>query len=178
MPRVQIGDKWILHRHLIYCGDTSSNKFINLLPSEAALAIVIPSLEWDHDYLIDKARIVVVIAEEGQIYNFCHRQQMTFQYEFLKGNWYIAVLSHQSVPKPRKQTEIDGIEGIVSFLIDLYSGWNDTILVPFIGNGEVIIACERMGRICVAGDNNPHKIHRSIVRWENWTNKNAIKEPN
>ncbi len=178
MPSVQIGDKWLLNQHLVYCEDTSSNKFIHLVSSEIALAIVIPSWEWNHDYLINKARIVVVIVEEGQIHNFCVRQQMAFRYEFLLSRWYIAVFSHQSLVKPRKPTEIEGIEGIVSFLIARYTSRGNTVLAPFIGNGEILITCERMGRICVAGDINPHKVSQSLVRWQHWTNKTAIKAQN
>ncbi|HEY9667679.1 MAG TPA: ParB N-terminal domain-containing protein, partial [Coleofasciculaceae cyanobacterium] len=54
----QVGDEWILERHLIYCGDTCSQEFRDCLPSDAALAIAIPSPSWNHDYLVDEARIV------------------------------------------------------------------------------------------------------------------------
>ncbi|MDJ0595131.1 MAG: hypothetical protein QNJ72_34985 [Pleurocapsa sp. MO_226.B13] len=176
MPSVQIGDKWLLERHIVYCEDTSCDKFVGFVPSEVALAIVTPSLGWNHNYSIDKARVVVVIVEENGIYNFCTRQRMPFKFEFLIDNFYIAVFSSQSIDKPIKPSEIEGIEGIVSFFINHYTSRGNFVLAPFIRHGEILITCERMGRICLAGDNEPHLISRAIARWEQWTNKQAKKE--
>lgn len=175
MPSVQIGDRWLLNGHMVYYEDTSSDKFINFLPSEAALAIVIPSSIWKHDYLVDKARVVAVVLEEEQIYNFCIRQHMPFRFEFLLGKLYVAVFSHQSLPKPHKPTEIEGIEGIVSYLISRYTNWGNLVLAPFMGNGEILLICERMGRRCFIGDHNPDLIYRALLRWQNWTKKQAQK---
>ncbi len=176
MPRVQIGDKWLLDRHIVYCGDICSNKFIDFLPSQTALAIVTLCLNWNHDYLIDKARIVAVVLEEGQIYNFCHRQQMPFRFELLLGRLYVAVFSHEVISEPRKPIEIEGIEGIVAYLVNQYTRWGNSVFAPNLGNGEILINCEKTGRICVAGDRNPQTVSRALIRWQNWTNKQAQKE--
>ena len=174
MPNVQIGDKWLLDRHIVFCGDTSSNKFINFLSSDAALAIVIPSSNWNHDYSTNKARIVAVVLEEDQIYNFCLHfcihQKIPFRFQFLLGKLYVAVFSHQLISSPRKP-EIEGIEGIVAYLVNQYTDWGNSVIAPFIGHGEILITCERMGRICVAGDSNPQIVSRALVRWQNWTKK-------
>ncbi|MDJ0897256.1 MAG: hypothetical protein QNJ55_00480 [Xenococcus sp. MO_188.B8] len=174
MPNVQIGDKWLLDRHIVFCGDTSSNKFINFLSSDAALAIVIPSSNWNHDYSTNKARIVAVVLEEDQIYNFCLHfcihQKIPFRFQFLLGKLYVAVFSHQLISRPRKP-EIEGIEGIVAYLVNQYTDWGNSVIAPFLGHGEILITCERMGRICVAGDSNPQIVSRALVRWQNWTQK-------
>lgn len=175
MPRVQIGDTWLLDGHRVYCEDTSSDRFINFLPSEAALAIVTLASSWNHDYLIDKARVVAVVLEEGQIYEFCNRQQMPFRFELLLGKLYVAVFSARPLAKPRKPTEINGIEGIVAFLVDRYTDRGNFVLAPFIGNGEILIICERMGRLSYAGDRNPQSVSRALARWQNWTNRQARK---
>lgn len=175
MPSVQIGDRWLLNEHMVYCENTSSDKFINFLPFEAALAIVIPSSAWNHDYIVDKAHVVAVVLEEGQIYDFCIRQHMPFRFEFLLGKLYVAVFSHQSLPKPRKPVEIEGKEGIIAYLVNRYRNWGNFVLAPFIGNGEILIICERAGLTCFTGDRNPHSIDRALVRWQNWTNKHARK---
>ena len=180
MPNVQIGDKWLLDRHIVYCGDTSSNKFSNFLSSDAALAIIIPSPNWNHDYSTNKARIIAVLLEEDQIYNFCihfcSHQQIPFRFQFLLGKLYVAVFSHQSISRPRKPIEIEGIEGIVAYLVNQYTDWGNSVLAPFLGHGEILITCERMGRICVAGDSNPQIVSRALVRWQNWTEKQAQKK--
>ncbi len=179
MPNVQIGDKWLLDKHIVYCGDIFGNKFIDSLPSDAALAIVIPSSNWNHNYSTNKARIVAVVLEEDQIYNFCihfcSHQQMPFRFQLLIGKLYVAVFSHQLISRPRKPTEIEGIEGIVAYLVNQYTNWGNSVLAPFLGHGEILITCEKIGRICVAGDRNPQIVSRAIVRWQNWTQKQAQK---
>ncbi len=176
-PNVRVGDEWLLDRHMVYCGDTSDNRFINLLPTKATLAIVTSASNWNHDYLIDKARIVAVVLEEGQIYNFCTCQQMPFRFELLLGKLYVAIFSHQVISEPHKPTEIEGIEGIVTYLVNQYTNRNLGlfVLAPNLGNGEILIICERTGRICFAGDNNPETVSRALSRWQNWTQKQAVK---
>ena len=88
---VEVGEQSILGRHLVYCGDTSSQQFINRLPENAALAIATVSPTWNHNYLVDQARVVTVIRAEGNIYEFYSRQQMPFQHELVLGkplHWY------------------------------------------------------------------------------------------
>ncbi|BAZ11695.1 hypothetical protein NIES4071_35210 [Calothrix sp. NIES-4071] len=175
LPLVNAGDEWLLERHLLYCGDTASDRFVNFLPSNAALAIATVSSAWNHDYLVNEAHVVAVIACEGQIHKFCTTQRMPFRFEWVLDNLYIAVYSHQSLLKPQKPA-IEGIEGIVSYLMSLYTKPDSFVLAPFLGHAEVLIACERMGRICFAGDSNPENIERAIDRWQKWTGEEAKKE--
>ncbi|MEM9274639.1 MAG: DUF3102 domain-containing protein [Cyanobacteria bacterium P01_F01_bin.143] len=49
-------------QHKIYCGDTALPEFTNYIPY-AALAIAITTDDWEHDWLIDKARTIVVFPE-------------------------------------------------------------------------------------------------------------------
>ena len=114
--------------------------------------------------------------EEGGIYNFFTHQQMPFKFELLPDSLYIAVYSHHSIHRPTEMTEIEGIEGIIAFLIHQYTTWGDCVLAPFLGNGEILMTCEKMGRICIAGDRHPSAVARTLARWENWTNAQAQKE--
>jgi ParB family transcriptional regulator, chromosome partitioning protein len=170
------GDVWVLEQHLIYCGDTATSEFRALLPSNAALSIVTPAAVWNHDYLIDEAQIVVVFRTEGQIYPFCKQIQMPFQFEWLFEQFYITVYAATSLLKPEKPAEIEGIEGIVAYLINLYTKPSNFVIAPFLGHGEVLMACERTGRICFAGDQEPERVNRSILRWQKWTSKTADRE--
>ncbi len=174
--RVLPGDEWILGRHLIYCGDTTDNKFVSLLPSNAALAIATLTSDWNHDYLIDEAHVVAVLASEGHIQNFCTRHRMPFRFEWILSDLYIAVCSKNAMLKPEKPAGIDNIEGIVAYLMSLYTKPENFVLVPFLGHAEVLIACERMGRICFAGDQNLDKVDRAIARWQKCTVQDAKKE--
>jgi ParB family transcriptional regulator, chromosome partitioning protein len=174
-PTVQVGDEWILDRHLIYCDDTCSQQFIEYLPGNAALAIATPSSSWNHDYLIDQARVVAVLRQEGYIHDLCRRHQMPFRSELILGDMYLAIFSHQSIPQPEKPIGIEGVEGIVAYLVSLYTKPSNFVIAPFLGQGEVLMACEKMGRICFAGDENPSLVQRAIARWQNWTRKRAEK---
>ncbi|HEY9804044.1 MAG TPA: ParB N-terminal domain-containing protein [Leptolyngbyaceae cyanobacterium] len=172
---VQTGDEWILGRHLVYCGETAKSEFRNMLPSDAALAIATLSSTWEHDYLVDEAKVVAVIRSEGNIYEFYQRSQMPFQYELLLGNFYVGIFSHQEIGKPQTAINIGGIEGIVNYLLNLYTSPNHFVIAPFIGNGEILVSCERMGRICFIGDSNSELVRHGLGRWQKWTNKQAQK---
>ncbi|MBD2214533.1 ParB N-terminal domain-containing protein [Nostoc linckia FACHB-104] len=173
--KVTEGEEWMLGRHLVYCGDTSKQDFMNLLPSDAALAIATFSSTWNHNYLAGEARVVAVLRSQGQIYEFYRHNQMPFQYELLLGNIYVGIFSHQSLSQPQTAINLEGVEAIVNYLINLYTSPNNFVIAPFMGNGEVLIACERMGRICFIGDEQPELISRGIARWEKWTGKRCQK---
>ena len=171
----QPGDQWLLERHLVYCGDTASPQFIACLPSNAALAIAIPGSTWSHDYLVNEARVVAVLCAQGQIHQFCRRHQMPFRYELLIGELYVAMFSHQSITAPPHAVEISGVEGIVAYLVSLYTQANNFVVAPFIGQGEVLISCERLGRICFTGDHHPQLVTQALARWQNSTGKHPVK---
>ncbi|MDZ8056055.1 MAG: ParB N-terminal domain-containing protein [Aulosira sp. ZfuVER01] len=173
--KVKVGEEWILGRHLVYCGDTAQQEFMNLLPSDAALAIATVSATWNHNYLAGEARVVAVLRSQGQIYEFYKRNQMPFQYELVLGNIYVGIFSRHSLSQPQTAINVEGIEGIVNYLINLYTSPNNFVIAPFMGNGEVLITCERMGRICFIGDENEELVSRGIGRWEKWTGKRCQK---
>lgn len=175
LPMIQLGDEWTLNKHFVYSGDTSSREFIHRLPSNAALAIATPVSIWNHDYLAKEARVVAVLRAEGDIHDFCycHKIQMPLRCEFIHSNLYVAIFSKQPISKPTKPSGIEGIEGIVSYLMSLYTSQGNFVIAPFIGQGEVLIACEKMGRVCFAGDENPGLVSRAIARWQNWTGQQA-----
>jgi ParB family chromosome partitioning protein len=176
LPQIKVGDELILGRHLVYCGDTSSKEFRQLLPSNAALAIACGSLTWNHDYLIDAAKVVAVMRREGNIYEFCSRVRMPFQYELIISNVYVGIFSHQPRSKPQMPINIEGVEETINYLINLYTSHQDNfVIAPSIGDGEILIICEKMRRTCFIGDENPESVSRGITRWEKWTGKQAQK---
>ena len=175
MFSTQPGDQWLLDQHIVYCGDTSSNKFIGCLPSNATLAIATPSPTWNHDYLVDEARVVAVLRTEGYIYEFLHSSQMPFRFELLIGEVYVAIFSNRLIPEPHKPITISGVEGIVAYLVSAYTNPGNFVIGPSVGHGEVLITCERMGRTCFAGDDNPKLVTQAIARWQKWTGKQAVK---
>ncbi|AFY41390.1 ParB N-terminal domain-containing protein [Nostoc sp. PCC 7107] len=174
-PVIKLGEEWMLGRHLVYCGDTYTSQFRNLLPSDAALAIATVSSTWQHNYLVDEARVVAVLRSEGQIYDFYKNNKMPFQYELLVNNLYIGIFSHHLIAKPQSPIHIEGVEGIVNYLINFYTSPNNFVIAPFMGHGEILIACERLGRICFIGDETPQLVSRGVMRWQQWTSKPAKK---
>ncbi|MGB3760479.1 MAG: ParB N-terminal domain-containing protein [Rivularia sp. (in: cyanobacteria)] len=172
----KIGDKWTLgNRHLVYYGDTAQKDFIRLLPSNAALAIATFSDTWNHDYLVDEAAVVAVLRSEDNIYQFCSTTRMTFQYELLLGKIYVGIFSREAIPKPQIPINLDNVEGIVQYLIDMFTTQNNYVIAPFMGNGEILITCEKMRRVCFIGDENLDSISSGISRWGRWTEKQPEK---
>jgi ParB family chromosome partitioning protein len=173
--QAKVGDEWILGQHLIYCGDTTSKNFIQLLPSNAALAIASTCCVWQHDYLVDEADVVAVMRSQGAIYNLCKLTTMPFRFELLLDNIYVAIYSRKALDKLVSSPRIEGVEGIVAYLISLYTQPGSFVITPSLGNGEVPITCERLKRVCFAGDDNPQRVNRAIARWQGWTKKQAQK---
>lgn len=169
----QPGDEWVLDRHLLYCGDTATADFIDRLPSDAALAVVCLRGDWEYDYLLDEAHVVAVICSEGDIHRFCRQHHLPFQYEWLLDNLYVAVLAQQSLTPAEKPADLGGIEGLIAYLVNLYTQPGNFVIAPLLGHGETLITCERTGRICFAGDLSPERVDRSIDRWQSWTGKTA-----
>jgi ParB family transcriptional regulator, chromosome partitioning protein len=172
--QIQTDEVWILDRHMVYCGETTEEDFIQLLPSNAALAIAPPCCSWKHDYLVDEARVVAVMCSQGSIYNLCKYSQMPFRFELVIGNIYTAIFCQESLLKPNHNPNIEGVEGIVSYLVSFFTKPGSFVITPSIGYGEVLISCERLKRICFAGDKNPKRVNEAIVRWQRWTGKQAI----
>ncbi|MEH2290150.1 DUF3102 domain-containing protein [Nostoc sp.] len=59
-----IESSWFLleNQHFVFCGDTASPQFIERIPF-AALAIAITSDDWDHDWLVERAKTVIIFPE-------------------------------------------------------------------------------------------------------------------
>ena len=100
---------------------------------------------------------------------------MPFQYELVLGNLYVGIFSRQSISKPQIPIHMEGVEGIVAYLLNMYTNPNNFVIAPFMGHGEILIACERMGRTCFIGSENPELVNRGIMRWQEWTGKQAEK---
>lgn len=173
--QVQTDEVWILDRHMMYCGDTTNEDFIQFLPSNAALAIAPPNCSWKHDYLINEARVVAVMCREGSIYDLCRYSQMSFRFELVIGNIYTAIFSQEPLLKPNHNPDIEGIEGIVAYLVSFFTKPGSFVIIPSIGHGEALIVCERLRRICFAGDEDPKRVNKAILRWQRWTGKQAIR---
>jgi ParB family transcriptional regulator, chromosome partitioning protein len=96
---------------------------------------------------------------------------MPFQFELLIGKLYIAIFSARPLLKPEQAINIEGIEGIVTYLVSLYTQPGNFVINPTLGEGEVLMACDRLDRVCFAGDNQPERMNRVLDRWQNWTGK-------
>jgi hypothetical protein len=55
--------------HWLFCGDTASPQFSEQVP-QVILALAITSSDWDHDWLVDTARSVVILPEADLRENF------------------------------------------------------------------------------------------------------------
>lgn len=173
---VEFGAAWLLDRHLVYYGDSGGTDFAKCLPSHAALAIThLHSSRWHYDYLVDEAQVVAVVCTADAIHEFCRGHRMPFRFGLLVGDLYIALFSHQPIVKPETPIGIEGIEGIVTYLVSLYTQPGHFVINPTLGEGEVLISCERMGRTCFACGDEPDQLSRAISRWQKWTGKAAEK---
>ncbi len=170
---IQPGDEWLLDRHAIYCGDTTDRQFISRLPSHAALVIATVTPTWDHDYLVNEAKVVVVLRSAETLHDFCRHHQMPFQFSWIVGQIYVAVFSRHALSPLQMTLEVRdrGIEDIVAYLVSAYTQPGNFVITPSLGHGEVLMACERLGRTCFAGEANPDRVRQAIGRWQSLTGK-------
>jgi ParB family chromosome partitioning protein len=121
--RCKVGDVWQLGGHVMYCGDTSSEAFRDLLTEKAALAFADPpyganvegyddsAFYWQHDYLAEISDVVVVTPGIVSIFELARRTSMPYRWSLAAwitngmtrgavgfGNWmYAAVFSEGSI---------------------------------------------------------------------------------
>jgi len=112
---VQPGDWWRLGHHLLFCGDTSSDQFVDRMPSvpfafadppyNAGVAEWDEGFEWRHDWLIEKAQVVAVTPGISSIFDFARVTKMPYKWSIACwidngrargalgfGNWIYAAL--------------------------------------------------------------------------------------
>jgi hypothetical protein len=206
------GEWWQLGKHLLYCGDTSSNEFIKNLP-ECAFAFADPpynanAAEWDnnfnwkHDYLIEHAEIVVVTPGISSIFNFANITTMPYLWSMACvisngmtrgavgfGNWiYSAIFSRGSIHKNSQDIITISIKtseseetthkgrkptDFLALLFDKFTDKGDTIIDPFLGSGQTLLVCEKIGRTCIGGEISPDFCAEIINRWETSTGEIA-----
>jgi len=208
--QVQAGDWWILGKHLLYCGDTSTEDFISKLP-QASMAFADPPYgadvaEWDkefywkHDYLIEKAPIVLVTPGIVSIFEFAKLTKMPYRWALSFwisngmtrgalgfGNWIFTALfsTKESIHKNAQdfyKVSISGEYGdhkgqkpigMIVQLIELFTKKNDIVIDPFLGSGTTLITCEQLDRVCIGGEINPEYCSQIIAKWEKTTGKEA-----
>lgn len=125
--RCSLGDVWILGDHVLYCGDTSTEDFRDLIrdrvDGKACLAFADPPyganvegyddsrFYWEHDYLADAADVVIVTPGIVSIFELARCTAMPYRWSLAAwitngmtrgavgfGNWmYAAVFSAGSV---------------------------------------------------------------------------------
>lgn len=125
--RCQSGDVWILGDHILFCGDTSGDRFRDLVADRvggtAALAFADPPyganvegyddsrFYWQHDYLAEAADVVIVTPGIVSIFELARRTAMPYRWSLAAwisngmtrgavgfGNWmYAGVFSSGSV---------------------------------------------------------------------------------
>jgi DNA modification methylase len=206
------GEWWILGRHKLYCGDTSSQDFIDKLP-ECALSFADPpynadaadwdnDFNWEHDYLIDKADIVIVTPGIVSIFDFAKTTEMPYLWSISCiisngmtrgaigfGNWiYAAVFSNGSIFKnaqdamtisiktsESKETTHKGRKPLsfLALLFDKFTDEGNTIIDPFLGSGQSLLVCEKTNRVCIGGEISPEFCAEIINRWEGLTGEEA-----
>lgn len=209
---VQPGDWWRLGRHLLFCGDTSSNAFVDRMPSvpfafadppyNAGVAEWDEGFEWRHDWLIEKAQIVVVTPGTNSIFRFARTTRMPYRWSLACwidngmthgalgfANWIYAALfakgdvyrNAQDFVRVSIKTSESGEtqhkgrkpSEFIAWLIGLFTKQGDSVIDPFLGSGTTLLVAESMGRICYGGEINPEFCAEIIARWESMTGLRA-----
>jgi hypothetical protein len=214
--RCKAGEVWRLGSHILYCGDTSSDAFRELLTDKAALAFADPPyganvagyddsrFYWEHDYLAERAEIVVVTPGIVSIFELARRTSMPYRWSLAAwitngmtrgavgfGNWmYAAVFSSGSVFRQSQdfgKVTISNAESAdtehptrkpteyVQWIIETFSKPKQTVIDPFLGSGQTLMVCETSGRRCIGGEIDPRFCSGIVARWEAVSKKEAVR---
>jgi ParB family chromosome partitioning protein len=214
--RCKAGEVWQLGDHLLYCGDTSSDAFRDLLTEKAALAFADPpyganvdgyddsEFYWQHDFLSDKADVVVVTPGIVSIFELARRTAMPYRWSLAAwitngmtrgavgfGNWmYAAVFSAGSVFRQAQdftKVTISNAEAAdtdhptrkpteyVQWIVETFTKPKQLVIDPFLGSGQTLMVCEAQGRRCIGGELDPKFCSEIVARWEAMTKGEAVK---
>ena len=66
--------------------------------------------------------------------------------------------------------------GLAERSIMNHTKYNDVVLDMFVGSGTTIRACERLDRVCIAVELDPKYADITIMRWEEMTGLEALRE--
>lgn len=123
ISNISIQPTWYLleGRHLLFCGDTASPDFCERIP-QAAFALAIPNSEWHHDWLINKARTVMIFRQ---------------------------------LPLEEK---------LLERLLLMHSSAGQTVIFPWLPDGEMIAVAHKLERQIYAGDSDYERCMEAIKR--------------
>ena len=82
------------------------------------------------------------------------------------------------IPKPARSEDHPTTKpvALVEVMVSNSSPTAGLVLDSFGGSGSTLIACEILGRRCAMMEIDPKYAHRIIVRWQNFTGKQAFRE--
>lgn len=65
--------------------------------------------------------------------------------------------------------------GLMTRLIADYSKHGEVVIDPYLGSAPVLIACEKLGRVCVGIEKEPAYIDIALQRWQDYTRRTAVR---
>lgn len=83
-----------------------------------------------------------------------------------------------NIPKPTK-SELHPTTKPVDLVLSGVSNSSKSgaiVFEPFSGSGTTLIACEKLGRACCAMENDPRFVQVNIIRWQDFTGKQAVRD--
>lgn len=158
---------------------------------------------WQHDYLIEHADVVAVTPGIVSIFTFAERTTMPYKWSvaaWIKngmtrgalgyGNWIYTALFSRDASLFRQAQDVFQITIETSataetrhkgrkpsqymlHLIELFAPPESTVIDPFLGSGQTLLACEKSGRTCIGGELIPEHCNDIIMRWQELTNQYA-----
>jgi len=162
------------------------------------------NFNWSHDYLSEYAEVVAVTPGIVSIKNFMMITNMPYVWSIAGvitngmtrgaigfGNWiYTALFSNKSVYRNSQdviscaiktsETQETSHKGrkpfeFLGLLFNKFTEENDTIIDPFLGSGQTLLACEKMDLTCIGGEISTSFCADIIERWENVSHIEAVK---
>jgi hypothetical protein len=176
-PVSRLGDVWLLGRHRIVCGDSTTTEAV-----DAALAGVKPHLmvtdppygvEYDASWR-EAAGLNGPKAAKGKVLNDA-RADWSEAWALFPGDVAYVWQGDKQIPDMARQLA-DSTQKPVECMrrpIENNSSPGQAVYEPFSGSGTTIIAAEMTGRSCHAIELSPAYVDVAVLRWQAFTGQAA-----
>lgn len=141
-------DGWVLWSRRVWCKSNARVNSLWCIGSNRA------ATDWEHIWTWKKPGKAIIARVDGD-----YRSAL---------GWFETDTDHQGVEK--KEVHGAGMPILTAEkMIAIHSLRNGIVIEPFVGTGTTLIACERLGRKCMAIEISPAYVAVAIDRWATMT---------
>ena len=183
-PTSQLGDLWLLGRHRLLCGDSTNQQTVSRVLGSVKPTLLVTDQPYGVEYDPEWRKRAGVNNSNrmGKVRNDDRHWQHEPCWYAVRGTghwngdrkqstlWHIENRNQDAETVHSTQKPVECMRRpIVN-----NSSPGQAVYEPFSGSGTTIIACEKKARIALAVELEPAYVDIAVLRWQNFTGKQAV----